>query len=92
MEGFRKVNNKGYCGQLVFLRKIRNIEISDDKFNTETYVYEKKLLSGFILEKSEYFDGYYLIKFFTGEKEFHWGTDLFERNLEKNLTYLKNEL
>ena len=92
MEGFRKINNKGYCGQLVFLRKIRNIEMSDDKFNTESYVYEKKLLSGFILEKSEYFDGYYLIKFFTGEKEFHWGTDLFERNLEKNLTYLKNEL
>ncbi len=92
MEGFRKINNNGYCGQLIFMRKIRNIEIADDKNNTESYVYEKKLLSGFILEKSDYFEGYYLIKFFTGEKEFHWGTDLFERNLEKNLTYLENKL
>ena len=89
MEGFRKINNRGYCGQLVFIRKIRNIDILDDGHNTESYVYEKKLSSGFILEKSKYFEGYYLIKFFTGEKQFHWGTDLFERNLEKNLTYLQ---
>jgi len=89
MKGFKKVANNGYYGQLVFLRKIRNIEISDDKYNTESYVYEKKLLSGFILEKSEYFEGYYLIKFFTGDKEFHWGTDLFEKIEENDLTYLK---
>ena len=44
MEGFRKINDKGYCGQLVFMRKIRNIDIADDKYNTESYIYEKKLL------------------------------------------------
>ena len=66
--------------------------IDFSEMGEEIITYEKQLSSGFILEESEYFEGYYLIKFFTGEKEFHWGTDLFERNLEKNLTYLENKL
>ena len=87
MEGFKKVNKKGYPGMLVFAKKIRNIDYSE--MGEEIITYEKKLSAGFILENSEYFEGHYLVKFFTGEKEFHWGSDLLIRNLEKNLTYLK---
>ena len=86
MEGFKKVNNKGYAGMLVFVKKVRNIDYSE--IGEEIVTYEKKLSAGFILENSEYFEGYYLIKFFTGEKEFHWGSDLLQRNLEINLTHL----
>ena len=87
MEGFRKVNKKGYPGMLVFAKKVRNIDYSE--MGNEILTYEDKLSAGFILENSEYFEGYYLIKFFTGEREFHWGSDLFERNLELDLTHLK---
>ena len=92
MKGFRKIANKGYYGQLVFLRRIRNIDMADDGFNTESYVYDKRLSSGFIVEVSEYFEGYYLVKFFTGDREYHWGTDLFEKIEENTLTYLENKL
>ena len=87
MEGFKKVNKRGYPGMLVFAKKIRNIDYSE--MGEEIITYEKKLSAGFILENSEYFEGYYLVKFFTGEREFFWGSDLLIRNLEKNLTYLE---
>ena len=87
MEGFKKVNKRGYPGMLVFAKKIRNIDFSE--MGEEIITYEKKLSAGFILENSEYFEGYYLVKFFTGEREFFWGSDLLIRNLEKNLTYLE---
>ena len=90
MEGFKKVNNRGYPGMLVFTRMVRNIDYSE--MGEEIVTYENKLSSGFILQESEHFEGYYLIKFFTGERVFHWGSDLFERNLEINLTHLKNRL
>ena len=87
MEGFKTVNNKGYAGMLVFAKRVRNIDFSE--MGEEIITYEEKLSAGFILENSEYFEGYYLIKFFTGEREFHWGSDLYQRNLEIDLTHLE---
>ena len=84
MEGFRKVNGKGYPGMLVFAKKVRNIDYSE--MGEEIVTYEDKLSAGFILENSSHFEGYYLVKFFTGGKQYHWGTDLFERNLQFDLT------
>lgn len=88
MNGYTKIGVNGYYGQLVFIRKVRNI-VFDDEMNTEAFEYDKKLKGGFILSKSDHFEGYYLVKFFTGEKEYHWGVDLFEKSEEINLTYLK---
>ena len=88
MEEFNIIGKEGQYGQLVFARVIRNITY-DDEMNTESYEYEKKLRPGFILEISDYFESYYLVKFFTGEKEYIWGTDLYIKKEENNLTYLK---
>ena len=88
MNGYNKIGLNGYYGQLVFVRIVRNI-IFDDEMNTEQLEYDKKLRGGFILSKSDNFEGYYLVKFFTGEREYHWGVDLFEKTTEINLTYLK---
>ena len=82
MEGFKSIGDRGYYGMLVFVRKVKNI-IYDDEYSTEKCEYEEKLESGFILEISKHFDGYYLVKYFTGGRVFHWGDDLFERNEEK---------
>ena len=87
MEEFKRINNKGFPGMLVFAKRVRNIDFSE--MGEEIITYEENLSAGFILENSEYFEGYYLIKFFTGEKEFHWGSDLFQRNLEIDLTHLQ---
>ena len=88
MNGYTKVGMNGHYGQLVFVRVTRNI-IYDDEMNTEKLEYDKKLRGGFILSKSDNFEGYYLVKFFTGEREYHWGVDLFEKTSEINLTYLE---
>jgi hypothetical protein len=37
------------------------------------------------LEISKSFEQYYLVRFFTGEKSYHWGADLFEENSPKGL-------
>ena len=91
MNGYTKIGINGHYGQLVFVRTIRNI-VFDDGMNTETLEYDKKLRGGFILSISNHFKGYYLVKFFTGEREYHWGTDLFKKNQEINLTHLKKKL
>jgi len=88
MKEFKAIVNDGYCGQLVFVKVMRNI-LWDENLETETFEYEKKMKPGFILNKSNHFEGYYLIRFFSGEKEYHWGTDIFKKNEESNLTYLK---
>ena len=53
------------------------------------FEYAEKMKPGFILEISKHFDDYYLIRYFDGEKAYHWGADLFEKIEENTLTYLK---
>lgn len=88
MDGFKIVSKRGYPGMLVFVRITRNI-IWDEDRETETIEYDDKLKAGFILETSDFFEDYYLIRFFSGEKVYHWGVDLYEKIEEKNLTYLE---
>ena len=88
MEGFKSLNRKVYHGKLVFVRTVRNI-IWDENQETEVFEYSDKMKAGFILEISKHFDDYYLVRFFNGEKAYHWGVDLFEKSEENNLTYLK---
>ena len=88
MEEFQCIGTKGYYGMLVFVRKIKNI-IYDDERSSEQYEYEDRLEPGFILEVSEYFENYYLVRYFTGDRVFHWGDDLFKRKEENDLTYLE---
>lgn len=89
MNGFKNIGEKGHYGMLVFVRTVKNI-IYDDEYNTEKCEYDKKLKAGFILEVSQHFEGYYLVKYFTGERVFHWGDDLFQKNEQNDLTYLKS--
>lgn len=88
MKDVKCIGGKAYIGKLVFARTIKNINYDYDT-GEESFEYEERLKAGFIKEKSKYFDGYYLIKFFTGEEVFHWATDLFEKSEEDDLTYLK---
>jgi hypothetical protein len=88
MEDLKKVGNKGYPSMLVFAKVIRNIGY-DHNTGDEIVEYEKKLRAGFILQESEQFEQYYLVKYFDGSTGFHWGTDLFYRKEENHLTYLK---
>lgn len=88
MEDLEKVGSKGYPSMLVFAKVIRNIGY-DHNTGDEIVEHEKKLKAGFILQESEQFEQYYLVKYFDGSTAFHWGTDLFYRKEEKDLTYLK---
>ena len=88
MKDFKTINDRGQPGMLVFVRLVRHV-LWDENLETETFVYEEKMKAGFILEKHSYFEGYYNVKFFTGEKELHWGIDLFELIEEPGLTYLQ---
>ena len=88
MQGFKSLSKDVYHGKLVFTRIVRNITW-DEKQQTEVFEYADKMKPGFILEISKHFDDYYLIRFFDGEKAYHWGIDLFEKSEENNLTYLK---
>ncbi len=84
MESLERVNNKGYPGMLIFARQIRDINCNDIT-GEETYIYEDKLRPGFILYESENFDEYYSVKFFDGEKAYHWGADLYYNKDEENI-------
>ena len=88
MRNFKRLRSKGHYGKLVFVRIVKNI-LWDENQETETLEYEKKMKPGFILEISDYFEEYYLIRFFDGERAYHWGSDLFEKIEENNLTYLE---
>ena len=85
MKGFKNLDKNAYHGKLVFVRIVRDI-IWDENQETE---YSDKMKAGFILEISKHFDDYYLVRFFDGEKAYHWGVDLFEKSEENNLTYLE---
>ena len=88
MKGFKPVSGLGCYGMLVFVRVTKNI-LWDENQDTEVFEYDSKLKVGFILDISKHFEDYYLVKFFTGEKEYYWGADIFEKTEENNLTYLK---
>ena len=88
MKGFKTISGRGCYGMLVFARITKNINWDDDQ-QAEVLEYSDQLRAGFILDTSDIFEDYYLIKFFTGEKEHHWGVDLFEKIQENNLTYLE---
>tara|TARA_Y100000592_G_C5386538_1_gene276099 strand:+ start:661 stop:930 length:270 start_codon:yes stop_codon:yes gene_type:complete len=88
MKGFKSLKKKGCYGMLVFIRTVRNV-IWDENLETEVFEYSDKMKPGFILEISDYFEDYYLIRFFDGEKAYHWGVDLFQKIEENNLTYLQ---
>ena len=89
MEELSKVGDKGYPTMLVFAKVIRNIGY-DHLTGDEVIEYDKKLKAGIIVEESQAFEQYYLVKYFDGSTSFHWGVDLFYRDdKEKNLTYLK---
>ena len=88
MKGFKNLSKNACHGKLVFIRTVRNI-VWDEAQQTEVFEYAEKMKPGFILEISKHFEDYYLIRFFTGEKEYFWGVDLFEKIEENNLTYLK---
>ena len=88
MKDFKAVGREGYCGMLVFVRIVKNI-LWDENLDTETYEYENKMKAGFILEISDYFDEYYLVRFFDGDKQHFWGVDIFYKIEENALTYLQ---
>lgn len=89
MKEMTKVGDKGYPSMLVFAKVIRNIDY-DHNTGDEIIEYDKKLKPGFIMEESEQFEQYYLVKYFDGSTSFHWGVDIFYRkDSEKTLTYLK---
>jgi len=88
MEDVKNIRTKAYPGMLVFARIVKNINYDYDT-GEENYEYEDRLKAGFIKERSNYFEGYYLVKFFTGEESYHWATDLFEKKEEIDLTYLR---
>jgi len=89
MNKLTKVGGMGYPSMLVFAKVIRNIGYDHDT-GEEIVEYDSKLKAGFILQESEQFEQYYLIKYFDDSTCFHWGADLFYRkDDEKNLTYLK---
>ncbi len=88
MKGFKNLSKNVCHGKLVFTRIVRNI-VWDENQQTEVFEYAEKMKPGFILEISKHFDDYYLIRYFDGEKAYHWGADLFEKIEENTLTYLK---
>tara|TARA_Y100000592_G_scaffold86238_1_gene139303 strand:+ start:1333 stop:1602 length:270 start_codon:yes stop_codon:yes gene_type:complete len=88
MKGFKSINRKVCHGKLVFARIVENIAW-DENLETEVLEYSKKMKPGFVLEVSKHFDGYYLVRFFDGEKAYHWAADLFEKIEENDLTYLE---
>lgn len=85
MRNLKKITGSTHPGQLVFVRIVKNINF-DEATQKEVYDYYYKYKPGFILEISKNFEKYYLIRFFTGEKSFHWGADLYEENLDNDLT------
>ena len=88
MKGVKTLKSKGHYGKLVFVRIVKNILWNENQ-ETEMLEYHDNLKAGFILEISTHFEDYYLIRFFDGEKAYHWGSDLFEKIEENNLTYLE---
>lgn len=88
MNSLTKVTDKGYPGMLVFAQTIKNIDY-DHCTGKDVIEYHDKLTAGFIVEISDYFEQYYLVKYFDGATSFHWGVDIFYRKEEENsLTYL----
>lgn len=85
MSDLKKVTSRGYPGMLVFAKIIKNIDY-DGVLHEDVYEYYDRLSAGFILEVSKSFEQYYLVRFFSGEKSYHWGTDLFEKTFPKHLT------
>ena len=83
MKDLINIGASGYPGQLVFVRVMKDIDYSRDR---EVIGYYDKPKAGFILEVSKNFEEYYLIRFFSGEKSFHWGVDLFEKTFPNDLT------
>ena len=84
MELLEKVNEMGYPGMLVLAQVIKNIDYNHNT-GQDSYEYYDKLKAGFIMTQSERFENYYVVKFFTGEKAYHWGTDLFCPKEKKKL-------
>ena len=91
MEDLEKVGGKGYPNMLVFAKVIKNIGY-DHNTGDEIVEYDEKLKAGFIMEESKQFEQYYLVKYFDGSSCFHWGTDIFYRKEENDLTYLKKQV
>jgi hypothetical protein len=88
MNSLTRVTDKGHAGMLVFAQTIRNIDY-DHYTGLEIIEYDDRLTAGFIVEVSQAFEQYYLVKYFDGSTSFHWGVDIFYRKEEENnLTYL----
>ena len=87
MKELLKVMGTGYPSMLVFAKVIRNIGY-DHNTGDEIIEYDTRLKAGFILQESEQFEQYYLVKYFDGSTCFHWGVDLFYRedNSQKERT------
>jgi hypothetical protein len=85
MSDLKKITSRGYPGMLVFAKIIESVDW-DDLSQQEMYEYSDKMKSGFILELSKSFEEYYLVRFFDGERSFHWGVDLYENTFQKDLT------
>jgi len=84
MKLLEKVNETGYPGMLVFAQIIKNINYNHGT-GQDSYEYFDKLKAGFIMSESKRFENYYVVKFFTGEKAYHWGADLFCSKEENKL-------
>ena len=88
MNSLNRVADKGRPGMLVFAQTIKNIDY-DHCTGQEIIEYHDKLTPGFIVEASQAFEQYYLVKYFDGSTSFHWGVDIFyKKEEENNLTYL----
>ena len=84
MNNYTKVFKQGYVGMFVLAQITKNLDHDDLTGDTKAVYYDKKQ-TGFILEVSEYFKDYYLIRYFTGETVWHWGYDLFmKKDLDKS--------
>ena len=50
----------------------------------EVIEYDKKLKAGFIIQESEQFEQYYLVKYFDGSHNFHWKVRSFLQKKRQN--------
>ena len=87
MKGFKPIHGTGKYGMLVFVRVPRNI-MWDDSLKRDIFEYDKKPKPGIIIEVSDYFEDYYLVMFFDTSRSYHWGSDIFLKKEENDLTYL----
>lgn len=81
---FCKMKGSGFVGQLVKARLVKSLyyDYQEDRTTEEYYEHQKM---GFIHEKHEYIDDYFLVRFFDGTKAWIWKNDLFSRKEEISL-------